>query len=97
MKIKHDKEYYSEMIAKLKQVHENIDDFTFRIEDISDRLYKMNTPVSRVLEDAIDDLEQKLIYDFKDNFEDFIDTIKEGSELLVDTDEDIKTIVSGGV
>ncbi|MFV0499080.1 MAG: hypothetical protein ACK5NF_03500 [Bacilli bacterium] len=61
MKIVHDQEHYEDIVSKLKNVHENISELNGTMSEISERLYSFNLEgASSIIEDAIDELEDKL-------------------------------------
>ncbi len=87
MEIKHDFEYHEKMIKDLKDVQDFIENFNGKIHEIGIRMNKMYLEGSDiVLKNAIDELEDKLIYTFAPTLEDFIDTMENSSSLIEEED-----------
>ncbi len=96
MEIHHDKEYFEDMISELKDKKDNIDNIENKIDYINDILIKMDMPgASSILENAVDNLEQRIVWEYKEKLEDFIEVIKKGNEEMINTDDDIRNKIKG--
>lgn len=96
MKIKHDGEYFENMIQSLKEVHEDIEDLDFKISDMVQRISEIEVlGASEVFVNAIEDLEDKLLGNFKEDLEDFIQNIVEGNTEMFEIEDAIKSKMDG--
>lgn len=90
MEIKHDFEYHGKMISDLKEVHDTVEKFHDKLHEIGLKINNMYLEgTDTVLKNAIDELEDKLIYTIAPTIEDFIDTMENSSELFDEEDKGI--------
>lgn len=96
MKIVHDQEHYEDIVRKLKNVHENISELNGTMSEISERLYSFNLEgASSIVEDAIDELEDKLGSTFLDHLQELITGMENANESMLELDSNMKEELGG--
>lgn len=96
MEIIHDEEKYENIVSILQETHDNISDLRPIIAEISETLYSFNLEsASGIVEDAIDELEEKLGDDFTSGLEELITTMSRANESMVDLDDKMKNEIGG--
>lgn len=97
MYIVHDEEYYYEMIKKLKNTHNNLDNLSDKIATIMEMIYSMSLEgASSILEETIDDLEESLSEKYLDDLADLINSIKVNNDTFLDIDSEMHSDIMGG-
>lgn len=90
MKIKHDFEYYQNMINDIKTISEGIENLNQNIDEISEMVKKFDlNGAEAVLRNAIFELDEKLIYTIHPTIEGFVETLEESSNLFEEGDNSI--------
>lgn len=96
MKINHDEEYFKDLVDELKDKVDNIDNIKGKIDRVYDLLSNQNIlGANKIIENGIENLEDGLVHNFKDNLEEFIKVIASGSNNMVETDEEINKQLRG--
>lgn len=91
MKVFHDEDKFLNLVDSLYNVHDDIHDLGFKIDDISDMLNRMNLQgASKIVSVAVEDLESNLIYGLKEELADLIENLEKGNDTVVETDSSIK-------
>lgn len=96
MKIVHDKDHYEDIVNKLKNVHGSISELSGIMGEISETLYSFNLEgASSIVEDAIDELEDKLGSTFLDHLEELINGMENANESMLELDSNMKEELGG--
>lgn len=97
MEIIHNQDTYEELTIKLKNLYDNIENLENRVSGISDLVYSMKLQsTSKIIEDAIDDIENELFAEYLSELEDFINLITSNNYEMINLDHKMRNSVNGG-